>query len=105
MTSAIERAIELRPALDGLFAMGKYDKGRKAGGLKHCRLEEEEWDLLSQLDSVLGVSNHSFWPLAFISADFARLLMHLLAISGLPICNSAHLEDQHTTSSRGDPRH
>lgn len=52
---AIERALELRPTLEKLFAMPTWDK-RGNEGLRSCRLTDEEWDVLSELSSVLGVS-------------------------------------------------
>ena len=54
LTMAIERAIELRPVLERLFAMGKWDKAGKDGLCRYC-LSDEEWELLCQLDIVLKV--------------------------------------------------
>lgn len=53
---AIERALELRPALEKLFAMPAYDILGK-NGLRRYRLTAQEWMFLTELDSVLTVSN------------------------------------------------
>lgn len=55
---AIQRALELRKALDKLFALPQWDKTGKTG-LRSLRLSNSEWDLLIELDGVLGVClNH-----------------------------------------------
>lgn len=54
LTSAIERALELQPALDKLFVMEKWTT-KKKDSLSHLRLSEDEWQLLEELDGVLQV--------------------------------------------------
>lgn len=77
--------------------MGKYDKGRKAGGLKHCRLEAKEWDLLIELDAVLGVR---------LLVSLTRLLSFILIeFTELSLCYAAHLSSEHTTPSSSHPGH
>ena len=60
LAEAISRALELRKAIDALVRLGKYDKPAKSGGLRHFRLNEEEWQILVQLEHILQVQYHSF---------------------------------------------
>ena len=58
LAEAISRALELRQAIDALVRLGKYDKSIKSGGLRHLRLSENEWQILTQLQDVLKVSHN-----------------------------------------------
>ena len=54
LAEAIHRAIELKPALERLVWLAKYDKPGKAG-LRRYKLTSEEWCLLEQLWPLLNV--------------------------------------------------
>ena len=55
LAQAIARALYLRKALDRLVSLTKYDKSQRQGGLRHFRLSEQEWSILTQLYEVLKV--------------------------------------------------
>ncbi len=95
---AIERALELRPALEKLFAMPTWDKRGKEG-LRSCRLTDEEWDVLSELSSVLGVSQNAFFTLSF---EFASDVVNHI---GLPLCYRADFADEYPPSSPSNSAH
>lgn len=70
LADAIGRAIELRPAIDKLLGLTKYDKPGKAG-LRRYKLSDEEWKILIALYPLLEV-----WQIRWFVAMLLLSLTH-----------------------------
>ncbi len=96
MTEAMQRAIDIKPALDRLVVNPQHNSSR-GPKLKQFKLTDQEWSFVSLLNKILQVCGFYFIVALFICT--------YIVLAELFEDNTTHLTDFDTASTRSDPSH